>query len=140
MTPELEALIYIRDYVPGDKNFVMATFLRGLYYGESWFTCIPKDIFMINYKNIAEIMVENPKNIIKVACLKEDPDVILGYSLLSADYMTVHWIFVKSSWRKQGIGRALMPSSPTIVTHLSELGKKLLPKLNGAIFNPFFQP
>jgi GNAT superfamily N-acetyltransferase len=137
VTPELENLIYIRDYVPGDKNFVMATFLRGLYYGESWFSSIPKDIFMGNYKIIAEAMLNNPNNMVKVACLREDPDVILGYSLLSTDFSTVGWVFVKTSWRRQGIGRALTPVSPTTVTHLSDLGKKLLPKLNGAVFNPF---
>jgi hypothetical protein len=135
-------LYNIRDYTPKDKNFVIATFLRGLYYGDSWFSQIPKAIFMANYKLVIEALIA--KTTIKVACLKEDPDVILGYSILSNDFQTIHWVYVKSSkladgttWRQKGIGRALIPQYPTSVSHLTKLGKDLLPKLKNTVFNPF---
>lgn len=128
----------VRDYKESDKNFILATFLKGLYYGDSWFSQIPKNIFMDNYKNVARLLVSNPKVIIKVACLKEDPDVILGYSILSTDFNTVYWVFVKSAWRKQGIARSLLPLYPTTVAHLTSLGKTLMSKFPGAHFNPFF--
>lgn len=130
-------LYQMRDYKDNDKALVMATFLRGLYYGDSWFSQIPKDIFMSNYKRVAEAIVSNPNTSIKVVCLKEDEDVIIGYSILSANYSTIHWVYVKSAFRLQGIGRALVPQFPTAVSHLSEVGKKLLPKFKNAVFNPF---
>ena len=135
MNDELGSLYEIRDYKPEDKAFIMATFLRGLYYGDSWFSLVPKDIFMANYKLIAEALLS--KHQVKVACLCEDKDVILGYSILSKDFSTIHFIFVKTLFRKQGIGRALLPSQPTCVTHLTTLGKSLLPKFKNCIFNPF---
>ena len=132
----------IRDVTAEDKNFVMSTFLKGLFYGDSWFSQIPKQIFMDEYKKVAEVLFN--KATIKVACLREDPSIILGYSILSNDYQTIHWVYVKSSkladgttWRNKGIARSLLPRYPTAVTHLTKLGKELLPKLTTAVFNPF---
>lgn len=125
----------IRDATAEDSNFILATFLRGLYYGDSWFSLIPKDIFMVHYKAVAEALIN--KATIKVACLKEDPNVILGYSVMSADYQTVHWCYVKSAWRHKGIARSLLPKYPTAVSHLTKLGLSLLNKLNNPVFNPF---
>lgn len=130
-----KGLYDIRDATDKDVNFVLATFLRGLYYGDSWFSLIPKPIFMANYKAVAEALLKRAT--VKVACLKEEPDVILGYSILSNDYQTVHWCFVKSAWRRRGIAKSLLPQHPTAVSHLTKLGLILLPKLNSAIFNPF---
>lgn len=128
----------IRDAKIEDANFVLATFLRGLYYGESWYSAIPKDIFMSNYKRIAVAMLANPNNIVKIACLKEDPDVILGYSILSSDYQVIHWVFVKKVWRKKGIARSLVPSRPQFISHLTNLGKDLLSKFpKETVYNPF---
>lgn len=127
----------IRDMKPEDKNFILATFLRGLYYGDSWFSLISKDAFMTNYKKVGEFLLNHEKVTIKIACLKEDPDVILGYSILSTDFSTVHWVFVKKAWREKGIAKSILPNHPTEVTHLTTLGKSLLPKINNPTFNPF---
>ncbi len=128
------------DIRPGnenDKNFILATFLRGLYYGESHYSLIPKQVFMDNYKIVAENILNNSKNIVMVACLKEDPNVILGYSILSADPVTIHWVYVKSIWRNKGIAKSLLPADPTAVTHLSKLGLSLMTKFKDIVFNPF---
>src|SRR5262249_10235426 len=82
-------LYNIRDGTDKDYNFILATFLRGLYYGDSWFSLIPKDIFMDNYKIIAQTLIKLPSTVVKIACLPDDPDVILGYSILSSDYQVI---------------------------------------------------
>lgn len=129
-------LYNIRDANKDDANFIYATFLKGLYYGDSWFSRIPKQIFMLNYKRVAESLVKG-NTVIKIACLPDDSSVILGYSILSKDYQTVHFCFVKAAWRKKGLARSLVPTHPVSVSHLTTLGQSLLPKLNGAVFNPF---
>lgn len=134
---DFSGLYDVRDAIPSDKNFILATFLRGLYYGDSWWSSVPKNIFMDNYKRVATAIIQNPKTIIKVACLKEDPNVILGYSILSADYQTLDWVYVKSAWRNKGIATSLTPALISNITHLSTLGKTLMPKLLFAVFNPF---
>ncbi len=135
---DFTGLYNIRDAVSNDKNFIMATFLRGVYYGDPYFTAVPKHIFMANYKVLAEKVIDSKAITIKIACLKEDPDTILGYSLLSADKQCIIWAFVKTSWRRRGIAKSLLPSNPTAYMHLTPIAKPLLAKLPGIVFNPFY--
>jgi hypothetical protein len=93
---------------------------------------------MAAYKRVAEAAWASPNIRIKVACLKEDPNVILGYSVCSADEKAIVWCFVKSAWRRQGIGKSLLPSSAVYATHLTETGKMLMNKMPGLAFNPFY--
>lgn len=135
---DFQGLYDIRSAIESDVNFILATWLRGLYYGDSWFSSIPKHIFMQNYKKITQATLMSPNVEVRVACLKEDPNVILGYSIVTRDEKAVVWVFVKTAWRKQGIGKSLLPAAPDYVTHLTALGKSLLYKLPTAQFNPFY--
>lgn len=127
----------IRDFKESDRAFVMATSLRGLFYGKGPWSLIPKHIFMANYKVFLNAVINSPKNVVKIACLPDDQDVIIGYSILSADYQTVHFIFVKTPWRLKGVGRSLLPQSLLYASHLTEVGQNLIHKVPGLVFNPF---
>jgi len=138
MSDKFDGLYSIRSATPEDRNFVLKSFLLGLYYGDSWFSRIPKNIFMDNYKRAAVMLFDNPGNLVVIACLSEDPQVILGYSILSANGETVHWVYVKQSWRKRGIMTRLIPQSVQNTTHLTELGSTIIKKLKpNLVFNPF---
>lgn len=130
-------LLSVRGYRDGDKNFIFSTFLRGLYYGDSWFTHIPKDIFMANYHVVLEQLLASPNAFVVVSCLKDDPDVILGYAILNHDLTTLHWVFCKSAWRGIGIAKSLVPPTVTSVTHLTKAGFGILSKHKSVVFNPF---
>lgn len=135
---ELGKTYIIRDYRPTDHAFVMSTWLRGLYYGDSWFSLIPKAIFMANYKLILEAIIAKPTNVILIACDINDHDTIFGFSCLSMDFNVIHWTFVKKLFRGKGVGKSLVPQSPVSVSHLSETGKALLAsKFPNTVFNPF---
>lgn len=127
-------LITTRDYAPADHPFIMSTFLRGLYYGDSWFSEIKKSIFMPNYHHVIEALLKKPTTRIRVACLVEDKDVILGYCVFSAG--TVHYSFVKKAWRNIGIAKSLLPMDIKQVTHLTKVGLDITKK-KGWDFNPF---
>lgn len=135
---EDKGLYLIRDMKEEDKNLIFSTWLKGLYYGDSWFSQIPKNIFMNSYKQVIIRAMTDPAISIRVACLKDDLDVVIGYSVLSKDGKAIVWCFVKSPWRKQGIGRALLPQSPQYATLLTTLGKELIKKVPGLVFNPFY--
>jgi hypothetical protein len=130
-------LYVIRDLHPGDINFLLATWLRGLYYGDTWFSIIPKDIFMKSYHHIATGILAHPTTVIKIACLNDDPEVILGYAVLTEDETVLHWVFVKKAWRTIGICKSLVPSTVATVTHLTKTGIGMLSKRKGIVFNPF---
>lgn len=129
-------LVSIRNYEPLDKNFILATFLRGLYHGETWYSEVPKQIFMENYHKIIEFIMTIPTNQIKVACLKDDKDVILGYSIFSTQKKAVHWVFIKKSWRGIGIAKDLVPSDTVFYTHFTKVGQIIMKKKNLTL-NPF---
>lgn len=131
-----------------DTAFIMASFLKGVYYGNEFYRNIPKDVFMASYKQVAEALMNRCAVII--ACLKEDQDVILGYSIVSQDGTIIHWCFVKKAWRGRGIGLALTPASPVAITHFTQrdMGKdvqepsqkaikRILRRFPDCIFNPF---
>jgi len=134
----IDALYTVRSFLPEtDMAFIKATWLRGLYYGDSWYSKIPKAVFMDAYSPALDKLLTGGTVEVVIACQKEDPDVILGYSVLSKDAQIAHFVYVKSVWRQKGIARRIMPSHPASVSHLTKLGLQLLPKLPGTIFNPF---
>ncbi len=130
----MSEVYYIRDFKETDRAFVKATFLRGLYHGDSWFSVMPKDLFMRCYAPVVEALIV--RNFVKVACLTDDPDVIIGYSIVNPTLQVLHWIYVKKPFRGMGIGKALIPTLVTTFTHLTRAGKSLLDKYK-AVFNPF---
>jgi hypothetical protein len=135
---KFDGLYNIRSAVPGDRNLVLKSFLLGVYYGNSWFNRIPKTIFMEHYKQVAAALFDNPSNLVVIACLPEDPDTVLGYSIVSSDGTTLHWVYVKEKWRKHGVMSRIVPNTVTTVTHLSDIGESILKKFNKSlIFNPF---
>lgn len=137
---ESNSLYTIRPPSPEDINFIMASWLRGLYYGDSWFSQVPKHIFMEHYKKVAIAILMNPAISVRVACLKEDTNSIIGYSIVTADDEAIVWVFVKTIYRNMGVGRSLLPKEPKHVTLLTKLGKTLLSKLPTATFNPWYEP
>jgi hypothetical protein len=131
-------LIKVRDYrKETDEDFLYSTFLFGVYYGNSWFHKIPKHIFMSNYRVFLNKLLDSPNTQVKMACLKEDENILVGYSIESEQQNSLHWIYVKKEWRKLGISKKLLITKPKFVTHLSSQGESLLEKLEGAVFNPF---
>ena len=79
-----------------------------------------------------------PNVYVNTACLKDDIEVILAYSVLEATGMdtTLHWVFTKASWRDLGIAKKLIPANVTTCSHLTKVGRSLKPK--EWKFNPFF--
>lgn len=130
---ELEQLISIRLVKEDDRAFIMATWLRGLYYGNPWFKEIEKDVFMHKYHDVITRVLLKPTTEVAIAALKDDEDTILGYSV--TDNKTLHWVFVKEVWRKMGIAKAIIPHDIDTTTHLTIMGKKIKPK--SLKFNPF---
>jgi hypothetical protein len=151
---KFDGLYHIRDAVSEDRNFVIHSFLESLYYGNkaepkctrcgekqhtvNWITRIPMKIFYDNYKIMAQSLFDSVKNKVKIACLPDDPNVIIGYSIVSQDLSTLHYVYVKKVWRRRGIAKSLCALTPLQVSHLTNQGEKLLTKFSTEVlFNPF---
>lgn len=124
-----------RGYQPNDKNFILATWLNGLYLENSFFRKMDKRSYYVNYELILEDILSCPDTICNVACHNEDPDVTFGYVVMR-DKETLHWAFVKLPWRRIGIMTELIkPFKIKAVTHLTDLGYELKP--TNWVFDPF---
>lgn len=134
-------LISLRPYNPIiDDPFIYATWLKGLRYGNALYELIDQDAYFMNYHRVVEAILKRPQVEISVACLKNDPEVILGYAV--AEEQTLHWIFVKTAWRKIGIANDLLcrlyEQGFERVTHVTDIGKSILfEKFPTVKFNPF---
>ncbi len=129
-------LFTVRDYRQSDHPFIMSTFLKGLRFGNDLFREIRSEVFFKEYQKIVESLLSHPNTEVKVACLSDDEEVILGYSIHSKDGTKAHFTFVKSAWRGIGICRALVPPTVKTVTHITKTGLSLARKHN-LDFNPF---
>lgn len=128
-------LIEVRDYMPTDFNFIIASWLKSLKYSNDWFGAIDSEVYYTNYQIIIKSILGRPNSRIKIACLREDNDVILGYSVYEED--KIHFVFVKSVWRKIGLARALVPAQFNTVTHLTNIGQNIIKNHPNVKFNPF---
>jgi GNAT superfamily N-acetyltransferase len=124
--------VTIRPAEESDKAFIFATWLKGLYHGNSFYSEIEKDAYFTNYHAVLERVLA--KSSVLVACLTDTPDVVLGYAVIERGTV-LHWVFVKKSWRRFGIAKRLIPHPILTVTHLTKLGSKLKPQ--EWAFNPF---
>ena len=128
-------LVAIRDAVDSDRNLILSTWLKGLRYGNDWFEAIDSKIYFDFYHKVIETILARPDTTVKVACLLDDPDVILGYAVYAGN--RADWAFVKKEWRSIGIARSLIPQEIQVVSHLTSLGKSILRKHPELKFNPF---
>ena len=129
-------LIYVRDFVEEDRNFIEATWLKGLRYGNDWFELIESGAYYKNYPLSIQKLMNLVLTEVKVACLKDSPDVVLAYSVYTGTRL--HWVYCRKKWRNIGIARSLVPTNIDIATHLTETGRSILKKHPGIKFNPFF--
>jgi GNAT superfamily N-acetyltransferase len=135
MSLERNELYTIRDYMPEDKNFILATWLRGLRYGNPWFNSIDSKAYFDSYHALLTALITKPGISVKIACLRDDAEVILGYAVYQGT--RADWLFVKKAWRGIGIAKSLMPNNITVVSHITDVGRGILRKYPHIIFNPF---
>jgi len=81
------------------------------------------------------MLLAKPDVTVKVACMKDAPDVILGYSVYSGTRLD--WVYVKDRWRGLGVAKDLVPTNITTVSHVTDTGRSILKKNSDILFDPF---
>jgi len=119
--------IVTRDFYPDlDSACIYATWRNSAYYGVPRGTECPKGFFSDLTQKIKEIL---PAASVKVACLKEDPATIIGYSVATGTHL--EWIYVKVDYRHMGIGKMLFPKNiETVTDHFTKIGRVIAQKKN----------
>lgn len=115
--------ILIRDAKISDQAFIFSSFLKGNYYGNDFYRSIDKNTFMVKYKEVLTHLLI--KSTTKIACMKNDEDQVVGYSLYQPGIL--HYVFIKPTFRRFGISKMLIPVDVIYCTHLTKIGKTLKP-------------
>jgi hypothetical protein len=124
--------VVVREPQEGDVNFMLSTMLKGLYYGSKFWSEVDQESFFSHYEPfIKNLMIASS---VKIACLEDDQDVILGWSMFKQDVL--HFVFVKKSYRKLGIAKLLYPPGITTVSHITDSGNNIRKTMN-LKFDPF---
>ncbi len=133
-------LIAIRELLPADAPFILSTWLKGLLYGgDEFYRRIPRDIYFSNHHKVIERALLSPATTVKLAVLREDPDVILGYAVYreASGVIVLDWVFCKKEWRNIGIAKSLVPEKVNAVTNLTRAGAGILEKYPQVTYNPY---
>lgn len=133
MKTDVEEIATIRPMRKEDEGFIFSTWALGLRHGNEIFATIDEPTYFEKYFDIIGRIVSQSS--VRVAALKEDPDVVLGYSVNQGQKL--HFVFVKEAWRKLGIATALTHPFEEF-THYTRLGLAIqIEKYPNAKFNPF---
>jgi len=90
----MKQLISIRDHISDDEPFLFATYLKNNWYDKTNSTTLKKATWMSLQHKRLEKVLQNQK--VKIACLKSDPDVIIGYAFEDAGKP---FVYIKLAWR-----------------------------------------
>lgn len=135
MTESKADLIEIRPYLPADENFIYGTWLNGLFFGNPLYqSLMDQASYYLKYRKIIDRILAKPETQIRVAALKETPDVICAYAVIEGKIL--HWIFCKPTFRKYGLAKDLVSKKKIkYITHLTKFGLFIKPK--SWVYDPY---
>jgi len=127
--------VQIRPSKSEDRNFIIATWLKGQLYGDPFFSSVPPEIFFLNFSTQIERILADPDVRVEVACLAEDADVILAYIVFKGP--SIAWAFTKQPWRGQGLMNKLtQPHNFKVSSSVTKPGRAIMIK-KGVQHNPW---
>lgn len=121
-----DVMIAGRDYNPEtDEAFLFSTWRNGAYYGGD--RALPAQEFFSEQTGRIRDILKTAQ--IRVACIKDAPEIVLGYAVFTGDFH-LEWIYVKLQFRGKGIGRFLTPQLRTVTPNLTKIGAAIVRKKN----------
>lgn len=128
----------IRPPEASDLNFIQATFIKSMKSESSLGrSCSPR-VFFAEFTRVIDHILA--KSEILIACVKEDPGIILGYLIYEQN--VIHYAFTKAAFRRLDIARDLIrhafPDQKSVLfSQNTNSSKKICEKYPELIFNPF---
>lgn len=115
--------IQIRPYDHTDKDFIYASWLHNYKHSSKFAQRIRNDLYYFWHEKLITAILSRTNTHVSIACLPEDPEVILGYivteqyNVLGELRPVIHFCLVKEKWRKMGIAKGLVSFSGVTGDH-----------------------
>ena len=120
--------VVARSFKPStDEAMVYATWRNSLWFDQKRDAKEANKFFRKASASIKKIL-KDPNVKVRIACLKEDLDMIVGYAVLTKS--NVEWVYIKPEYRNKGIARALVKEFETISRPETKIGKAIQNKKN----------
>lgn len=132
--------VRIRKSTDADFNFIISSWLKTYKYSGPHVRKMLDRIYYEAYEPIVKDLIK--RSDIYVACLREDPDVIVGYLALerSQDKDVIHFCLIKDLWQKMGVAtylaHAAQPKEITYFTHWTNPIESIVNKIP-YLYQPF---
>ena len=118
------------------EAMIYGKWLRSLRYSNDYFKLINAEAFFVSYHKYIALLLCRPDTLVMLAVLTDDPDVVLGWSVVEGKKL--HYVHVHKDHRRTGIGRKLIPKNIDTITHLTKDGMFIWAnKYPDLVFNPF---
>ncbi len=118
------------------ENLILSRWKRSLRYGNDYFKLAAPDPYFAAYDRYIGYLLGCDNCRVRLAVLSDAPDVVLGFSVARGS--TLDYVHVQKDFRRQGIGKLLVPANIDTITHLTRTGLTIwgskYPKWS---FNPF---
>lgn len=127
--------VAVRDGIPSDWPYVIKTWLRTYKQSSSMTTRIRDFIFFPAHQKLVENILRSGVTL-RVAVDAHEPGVIYGFVVHEKN--SLHFCYVKSSWRRMGIARKMLTGVEfDRFTHLTHDAENLRDKFKWADFDPY---
>jgi len=141
--PIQEVPMVIRPANQGDVPFIFNSWLKSYNHHAIYPFRIPTEIYYKAHHDIVERILKS--NTVLIACDAKDETSIYGYIVagLTSGIPTIHYVYVKSLFRKLGIATALMNCLDAnmdyaiLISHMSKAFEKSFQTKGNFIYNPY---
>lgn len=134
--------ILIREMIPADRNFIMKSILQHYRHSSPHVKQIPDGIYFDAHHYLIGKVMRYSNNFVRIAALKDDPEIVFGFIWGNFDPETIHYLYVKKAFRRMGIARLLYESVfdegiDLYYTHHTKEAAFLMHKYEQLTFNPY---
>lgn len=112
-----------------EEGFVYSTWRNALFFDTPSNRDLPRasaEKLHGKLTHIIKNILRHPDVHVKMACLKENPIHLIGYSVMLSDHLT--WVYVKVDYRDLGIGKLLTNGFKTVSSPLTKKGREIVEK------------
>ena len=118
--------VILRGFKPAtDAGLIFDSYPKGVYHGGLLKTDMPKKVWMVAFYEDVKRQLEECDT--RIACLEQDPDHIVGYSIISKD-RELQFVYVKELYRRKAIANLLTKNK------FDRVNEKTLTKLGESIY------